>query len=74
MTTFEDIPLIMGVEEFAEIARLNPDTVRRQLRRGAIPGIKLAGEWKICRDAALPGMAEAVETARGARRAGDLRG
>lgn len=37
----------LTVEEVAERLRLHPETVRRMLRRGELPGKRLLGQWRI---------------------------
>ncbi len=34
-------------EEVAEKLKLHPDTVKRLLRQGKIPGVKIEGSWRI---------------------------
>jgi excisionase family DNA binding protein len=42
---------ILTVREVAEFLRVSPDTVRRFLRQGALPGRKIGPrQWRIRRD------------------------
>lgn len=36
-----------SVDEAAEIFGIKPDSIRKQIRRGAIPAAKLGGRWLI---------------------------
>lgn len=43
------ISMLLTVEEVAEELRLHPETVRRMLRTGDMPGSKYGDEWRIDR-------------------------
>jgi excisionase family DNA binding protein len=43
----EDIENYLTPEEAAEILKLHPETVRRMLNDGRLPGAKLGGSWRI---------------------------
>lgn len=42
---------LLTVPEAAAVIRAHPDTVKRMLGRGELPGVKVAGKWLIRRDA-----------------------
>lgn len=47
---YEEIPLFMTVEQFAQITGRNPDNVRRNIRKGIIPADRVNKKYLICRD------------------------
>jgi excisionase family DNA binding protein len=47
--TANEQPQILNVPETAELLRLHDATVYRALERGEIPGVKVAGRWRIRR-------------------------
>lgn len=42
---------VLTVEEVAEILKVNIDTVRRLLRQGELPGVKVGRHWRVEREA-----------------------
>ncbi len=48
----KELPMLLTVDEVAELLRLKPDTIRRWLRKGRLRGIYLsdAGGWRIRRE------------------------
>ncbi len=40
-------PALVSVEVAAERLQLSPATVRRQLAAGELPGVRLAGRWRV---------------------------
>lgn len=46
MTTIDDTPLLT-MREAAERARLHPETIRRMIADGRLPGVKVAGRWRV---------------------------
>lgn len=40
---------LLTPEEAATFLRVNRETIYRNLRRGALPGVKLGGQWRISR-------------------------
>lgn len=47
------LPELMTVQEFAELARINPVTIRRNCQNGKLPAIKVGGSWRIVTEKAL---------------------
>ena len=45
-----DSPRVLLVEEVAQLLRVSPDSVRRQLADGHLPGVKVGGAWRIPAD------------------------
>lgn len=41
---------VLTAEETAEILKVNIDTVRRLLRRGDLPGVKVGRHWRVERE------------------------
>jgi len=37
----------LTIKEVAEILKVNPETVRKKLRNGHIPGFKLGKDWRV---------------------------
>ena len=42
---------LLTPDEVAVILRLKPKTVRAMIRRGDLPGVKIAGRYRVSRDA-----------------------
>lgn len=42
-------PEIMTLRELAEVLRIAPSTVYRELKAGTLPGFKVARDWKFAR-------------------------
>lgn len=38
---------LLTIEEVAELLRVSPYTVRKYLRQGQFPGIKVGGQWRV---------------------------
>jgi len=38
---------VLLVEEVAALLRMSPDSVRKRLKAGDLPGVKVGGEWRI---------------------------
>jgi excisionase family DNA binding protein len=56
--TTADAPQLLNVPETADYLRLCEMTVYRMLERGELPGVKVAGRWRVRRvdlDALLAG-------------------
>lgn len=51
MQTFEDIPMFLTPEQFAELTGRNVDNVRRNVRAGNIPADRVNRKYLIYRDA-----------------------
>ena len=49
----EKLPALMTVQEFAELTRVNPVTIRRNCQQGKLPSIKVGGHWRIVTEKAL---------------------
>jgi excisionase family DNA binding protein len=45
--TAVDRAQLMTTREVAELLRLSPRTVRRLLRRGALPGVQVGRQWRV---------------------------
>jgi len=43
----EKVKAVLTIGEVAEILRVHPTTIYRLLKRGAIPGFKIGGNWRI---------------------------
>jgi excisionase family DNA binding protein len=41
---------LLTIEEAADYLKVTPFTVRRYLREGKLPGLKVGGQWRIGRD------------------------
>jgi excisionase family DNA binding protein len=54
------LPRVLSVDEVAEYLQLSEATVRAMLRRGEIPGARLAGQWRV-RESALAGLFDRQE-------------
>lgn len=50
---WDDLPLILTVSQVAEVLQVHETTVKRWLRDGRLPGLKLGdrGDWRIRREA-----------------------
>lgn len=72
--TYDDIPVLMTVEQFAAITGRNVDNVRRNIRKGNIPADKVAKKYLIYRDAALPNAAAHYRAAHGGEPGGVVAG
>ena len=44
-----EAPDVMNVAEAAAYLRVIPQTILRQLRKGALPGIKVGSRWRLSR-------------------------
>lgn len=43
-------PLLLTVQETADLLRVDPDTVRRLARQRELPAVKVGKEWRFSRD------------------------
>lgn len=46
-TGHTEIESVLTINEVAEILRVHPTTVYRLVKRGALPGFKIGGNWRI---------------------------
>lgn len=52
---------LLTVNEVAEWLRVDPDTIRRWLRSGALTGVKVGGLWRVEHDEVLTLLEEGME-------------
>lgn len=55
---FAAYPSTLSIEQLAEVLGVEPVTVYRWLRKGALPGYKIGNTWVIYRDEVRDFMAE----------------
>lgn len=48
--SFDELPLVMGSREVAQLLDLNPQTIKIWAREGKLPATKIAGKWKFRRE------------------------
>ena len=44
-----EAPDVMTLDEAAAFLRVIPQTILRQLRKGALPGVKIGSRWRLSR-------------------------
>lgn len=47
MTEYDEWPELMTTEEVSVVLRTSPETVRRWVRKGDVPAIRLGGRWML---------------------------
>jgi excisionase family DNA binding protein len=52
-SNWDEVPLLLTVEEVAGLLRLHQNSVKRLLREGKLAGIKAGRAWRIRREALL---------------------
>ena len=63
--TYDEIPVFMTVEQFAQITGRNVDNVRRNIRKGNIPADRVNKKYLIYRDAVFANAAAHFRAASG---------
>ena len=64
MQSFEEIPVLLTPDQFAELTGRNADAVRRSIREGQIPADKVNNRYLICRDVVFKNAAAASRASR----------
>ncbi len=58
-----EAPDVMTLDEAAAFLRVIPQTILRQLRKGALPGIKVGSRWRLSRLALEAHLAQVAKPA-----------
>ena len=49
-TDGDQVPLVLGVQEVADLLRVHPNTAKKMIRDGRLPGVKVGRAWRVKRE------------------------